>query len=122
MHTALLWSAVASYGLGVVLVLPSVKRRRPHLSPWSLAALGLGLLLHAGALVVTTAETGRLQLTDVRSALSLFVFTVTTAFFLVYLRYRTTSLGIFMPPFVFVNQYIRERKDNSPAVNADRPG
>ena len=102
MHTALLWSAVASYGLGIVLVLPSVRRRRPHLSPWSLGALGLGLLLHAAALAVTTAETGRLQLTDVRSALSLFVFTVTTAFFLAYLRYRITSLGIFMLPFVFV--------------------
>lgn len=102
MHTALLWCAVAFYGLGIALVLPSVRRRRPHLSPWSLGALGLGLLLHAAALAVTTAQTGRLPLTDVRSALSFFVFSVTTAFFLVYLRYRITSLGIFMLPFVFV--------------------
>ena len=52
MHTALLWCAVAFYGLGILLVLPSVRRRRPRLSPWSLGALGLGLLLHAAALAV----------------------------------------------------------------------
>jgi ABC-type uncharacterized transport system permease subunit len=101
-YTGLLWSAVAFYGLGFVLTLPSVRRRRPRLSPWSLAALGLGLLLHAAALAVSTAQAGRLQLADVRSALSLFVFTVTAAFFLVYLKYPITSLGIFMLPFVFV--------------------
>ncbi len=102
MHTALLWCAVAFYGLGIVLIFPSVRQRRPRLSPWSLVALGLGLLLHAAALAVTTTQTGRLPLTDVRSALSFFTFSVTTAFFLVYLRYRITSLGIFMLPFVFV--------------------
>ncbi len=102
MYTGLLWCAVAFYGLGFVLILPSVRRRRPRLSPWSLGALGLGLLLHAAALAVNTAQAGRLQLTDVRSALSLFVVTVTAAFFLVYLKYPITSLGIFMLPFVFV--------------------
>jgi len=101
-YTALLWSAVAFYGLGFVLVLPSVRRRRPRLSPWSLGALGVGLSLHAAALAANTVHAGRLQLTDVRSALSFFVFTVTAAFFLVYLRYPITSLGIFMLPFVFV--------------------
>jgi ABC-type transport system involved in cytochrome c biogenesis permease subunit len=59
-------------------------------------------LLHAAALALATIDTNRLPLTDVRSALSFFAFGVTTAFFLVYLRYRTTSLGIFMLPFVFV--------------------
>jgi ABC-type uncharacterized transport system permease subunit len=101
-YPALLWSAVVFYGLGFVLILPSVRRRRPRLSPWSLGALGLGLFLHAAALAVNTAQAGRPQLTDVRSALSFFVFTVTAAFFLVYLRYPITSLGIFMLPFVFV--------------------
>jgi ABC-type transport system involved in cytochrome c biogenesis permease subunit len=62
----------------------------------------VGLLLHAAALALTTFQTGRLPLTDVRSALSLFAFSLTAAFFLVYLRYRVTSLGIFMLPFVFV--------------------
>lgn len=102
MHTALLWCAVAFYGVGILLILPSVRRRRPRLSPASLGALGLGLLLHAAALALTTLATGRLPLTDVRSALSFFAFSVTTAFFLVYLRYRITSLGIFMLPFVLV--------------------
>jgi ABC-type transport system involved in cytochrome c biogenesis permease subunit len=102
MHTALLWSAVAFYGLGTVLVLSSLRRSRLRLSPWSLGALGLGLLLHAAALAITTLQTHRLPLTDVHSAVSFFAFSVTTAFFLVYLRYPITSLGIFMLPFVFV--------------------
>jgi len=102
MRAALLWCAVALYGLGTLLVLPSVRRRRPRLSSGSLGALGAGLLLHAAALALATIDTNRLPLTDVRSALSFFAFGVTTAFFLVYLRYRTTSLGIFMLPFVFV--------------------
>lgn len=102
MHAALLWCAVTFYGVGILLILPSVRRRRPRLSPASLGALGLGLLLHAAALALTTLATGRLPLTDVRSALSFFAFSVTTAFFLVYLRYRITSLGIFMLPFVLV--------------------
>lgn len=102
MHTTLLWCAVGFYGLGIVLILPSITHRRPRLSAWSLGALGLGLFVHATALTAAAAQTGRLPLTDVRSAVSFFAFSVTTAFFLVYLRYRITSLGIFMLPFVFV--------------------
>jgi cytochrome c-type biogenesis protein CcsB len=43
-----------------------------------------------------------LPVTDVRSTLSFYAFLVTLAFFFLYLRYRITSLGLFMLPFVFV--------------------
>jgi len=102
MHGVLLWCGVAFYGLGILLILPSVARRRPSLSSASLTALGLGLCLHAASLSVAAAQLRRLPVTDVRSALSFLGFNVTLAFFLVYLRYRITSLGIFMLPFVFV--------------------
>jgi cytochrome c-type biogenesis protein CcsB len=102
MHVALLWVALAFYGLGIVLTLPSVIQRRPSLSHASLAALGLGLISHGAAIAVQAAETYRLPVVDVRSALSLFSFLATMAFFLVYLRYRITSLGIFMLPLAFV--------------------
>jgi len=102
MYDTLLWTALGLYGLGMVLILPSVKRRRPSLSPAPLGALGLGLLAHAGALAVAAARLHRLPVTDVRSALSFYAFLVTLAFFLVYLRYRIVSLGLFMLPLVFL--------------------
>lgn len=102
MNVAVLWAAVAFYGLGILLTLPTLVRRRPALPPASLAALGLGLLLHAGSLVSSAVPIHRLPVTDVRSALSFFSFLVTLAFFFVYLRYRIASLGIFMLPLVFL--------------------
>lgn len=102
MRTALSWCALIFYGLGILLTLPSVVRGRPSLSSTALGALALGLLLHAGALAVAASQIHRLPVTDVRSALSFFAFNVTLTFFLVYLRYRITSLGVFMLPFVFV--------------------
>lgn len=102
MSTAFLWIALALYGLGISLTLPSVKRRRPALSPATLGAVGLGLFFHAASLAWHTVELQRLPVTDVRSALSSFAFLATLAFFFVYLRYRITSLGLFMLPLVFV--------------------
>jgi cytochrome c-type biogenesis protein CcsB len=102
MHDTFLWTALAFYGLGILLIVPSVKRRRPSLSPASLGALGLGLLAHAGALATEAARIHRLPVTDVSSALSFYAFLVTLAFFFVYLRYRIVSLGLFMLPLVFL--------------------
>jgi cytochrome c-type biogenesis protein CcsB len=102
MHDACLWTALVFYGLGILLIVPSVKRRRPSLTPASLGALGLGLLAHAGALAAEAARMHRLPVTDVRSALSFYAFLVTLAFFFVYLRYRIVSLGLFMLPLVFL--------------------
>jgi cytochrome c-type biogenesis protein CcsB len=102
MHDACVWMALASYALGLSLIVPSVVRRRPSLSPASLVALGIGLVAHAGALAVEAARFHRLPVTDVRSALSFYAFLVTVAFFFVYLRYRIISLGLFMLPLVFL--------------------
>jgi cytochrome c-type biogenesis protein CcsB len=102
MQVALLWIALVLYGVGTLLLIPSVVNRRPTISTASLGALGLGLLAHAGAITWEAAQIHRLPVTDVRSALSFYAFLVTLAFFFVYLRYRITSLGLFMLPFVFV--------------------
>ena len=102
MQVALLWIALVLYGLGTLLLIPSVVNRRPTISSASLGALGLGLLAHAGAIAWEAARIHRLPLTDVRSTLSFYAFLVTLAFFFLYLRYRITSLGLFMLPFVFV--------------------
>ncbi len=102
MNAAVLWTAVGLYGLGLALTLPSVIHRRPRLPAASLAALAAGLVLHGASLAQTALASGRLPVGDVRSALSLFSFLVTLAFFLAYLRYRIASLGLFMLPLVFL--------------------
>jgi cytochrome c-type biogenesis protein CcsB len=102
MQVALVWVGLALYGLGTLLLIPSVVNRRPAISTASLAALGLGLLAHAGAIVFEAVHIHRLPVTDVRSALSFYAFLMTLAFFFLYLRYRITSLGLFMLPFIFV--------------------
>ena len=106
MHVAFFWAALALYGGGIILALPSVKRGRPSLPPASLVALGVGLLSHAAGLIGMAALIHRLPVTDVRSALSFFAFLGTLAFFLVYLRYRISALGILMLPLVFVLTFI----------------
>jgi ABC-type transport system involved in cytochrome c biogenesis permease subunit len=102
LHSALLWTAIAFYGIGIALGLPSFLRRRLTVSTASLGALGFGLLAHAAALALETATIHRLPIMDVRDALSVFSFLATTAFFLLYLRYKIASLGIFMLPLAFV--------------------
>jgi len=96
------WLAVGLYAVGLLLALPAMMRRRPSIGTAALTALGFGLAAHCWALVTVGVESHRLPVTDVRSALSFFAFLVTLAFFLVYLRYRIASLGIFMLPLVFV--------------------
>ena len=102
MHVMFLWAALTLYGVGIVLILPSVIRGRPSLSTAALAALGLGLLSHAAGLLAWAIQIHRLPVTDVRSALSFFSFLATLAFFFAYLRYRITALGVFMLPLVFL--------------------
>ena len=117
MHVALLWLALILYAVGIALTFPSVIRRRPALTPTALGALGLGLLAHATVLALETVEIHRLPVTDVRSALSFFSFLATLAFFLVYLRYRITALGLFMLPLVFVLTLISALHPGRPFAN-----
>lgn len=123
MQVALLSVALILYGVGIILTLPSVIRRRPSLTSASLGAVGLGLLTHGAALAWQTFQTHHLPLVDVRGALSVFSFLATTAFFLVYLRYRITSLGIFMLPLAFVLTLISAiRTETLPATPGFRGG
>ncbi len=102
MHAILLWAALGFYFAGIVLMVPSVLRRHPVLSPAALGALGIGLALHASSLAVRALSLHRVPVIDVQSTLSFYGFLVTLAFFLAYLRYRINVLGIFMLPLVFV--------------------
>src|SRR5438309_11267447 len=98
MQATLLWLALAVYGLGILLTIPSVIRRRASLHPASLVALAIGLILHGAAFLIPAIEAHRLPVSDVRTALSFFALLVTGAFFFVYLGYRIAALGVFMLP------------------------
>ena len=102
MHSVLLWSALALYFAGILLTVPSVMQQRRSLPRAAMAALGAGLAFHAFSLALQGLRLHRLPIIDVQSALSVFGFLVTLAFFLAYLRYRVNVLGIFMLPLVFV--------------------
>jgi ABC-type uncharacterized transport system permease subunit len=102
MSVILLWAALGLYGLGILLTLPGLLRRRPSLPRVALGALVAGLVAHATSLAASAAKIHHLPVTDVRSAISFFAFDLTLAFFLVYLRYHIASLGLFMLPFVFL--------------------
>lgn len=114
MHQDPLWFALAFYGLGIVLTLPSLRHGRPELSTLALAALALGLALNGAALVTAALRVHRLPVIDVQSALSFLAFNVTLAFFLVYRRTRITWVGALILPFVFVMIFVA-------AVNPGRP-
>ena len=88
MHDACVWMALSFYALGILLIVPSVVRRRPALSPASLGALGIGLTAHAAALTMEAARIHRLPVADVRSALSFYAFLVTLAFLFVLVWFR----------------------------------
>ena len=86
----LLWAALFLYGLGVLLILPSVVRRRPALPRVALVALAGGLLLHGISLELAAVRLHHLPITDVRAAVSFLAFDVTLAFF-----YRfTCAIGL----------------------------
>ncbi|HLI33766.1 MAG TPA: cytochrome c biogenesis protein CcsA [Terriglobia bacterium] len=102
MHPGLLWCALALYGLGIVLALPSIALGRAPLSSAALTALSLGLILNAASLVVAALRLHRLPVIDIQSALSFFAFNTTLAFFLAYRRYKVTWLGVLILPFVFL--------------------
>jgi ABC-type uncharacterized transport system permease subunit len=114
MQVVFLWIGLVFYGLGTFLLVPSVLKRRPLISAASLTALGLGLLAHGSSIAVQAVRIHRLPVIDVRSALSVYAFLVTLAFFLLYLRYRRTSLGLFMLPMVFVLTLISALRPERP--------
>ncbi|MGH9470758.1 MAG: cytochrome c biogenesis protein CcsA, partial [Terriglobia bacterium] len=101
MHPAFLWSALAFYGLGIVLSLPSAFLGRAVLSPAAISALTVGLVLNGAELVIAAVQLHRLPVMDVQSALSFLAFNVALAFLLLYRRYYITWLGVLVLPFVF---------------------
>jgi cytochrome c-type biogenesis protein CcsB len=98
----LLKIVVVGYVASTVLFLLNVLASRPRLSRianWTL--LGV-LVVHAAEIVVRWVERGITPVTNVAEALSLFSWLLVAGYFLVLLRYRIRTLGMFVSPLAVV--------------------
>lgn len=102
----LLWLriAVLFYAVGLLYALAAVSRPCNWLTKHVVKILSYGMLLHFVSLAETTEASGHLSLTllSTHESESLLAFLILAFFMIVYIRYRTTSPGIFVFPLVFL--------------------
>ena len=103
-ESSILWLRVATglYSLGLLDAIITVLRRREQLFRAALAAFGLGALFQLVSLVEQGLLQHHLPVNDIFETTSLCAFVITIAFFVVYWRYKTESLSVFVFPLVFV--------------------
>ncbi|HEX8925911.1 MAG TPA: cytochrome c biogenesis protein CcsA [Terriglobales bacterium] len=99
----LLWLRVAAvlYGLGFIYVLSQLRSKDAPLSRFAVPTVGLGLIFHFVSIVETTYFNGYQHLLDIRHAESALALLIMIIFMGVFVRYRTTSPGVFVLPLVF---------------------
>ncbi len=100
----LFWLRVATafYGAGLGYALIALLLRRDALSPKVMPVLAPGWVLHGVALVETIVLFGRGSLFSIHQSESLLGWILMGFFLSMYLRYRTTSPGLFVIPVVFL--------------------
>lgn len=98
----LLWLrlAVVFYGLGLVYSLLLLSKRGDVLSRIAGPAVGLGMTFQLVSLVEFAVLEGKIT-ASVHHSESLLAFVIMVVFMIFFLRYRTTSTGIFVFPLVF---------------------
>jgi ABC-type transport system involved in cytochrome c biogenesis permease subunit len=103
-ESSILWLRVATglYSLGLLDAIITVLRRREQLFRVALASFGLGALFHLVSLVEQGLLQHHLPVNDIFETTSVCAFAITISFFVVYWRYKTESLSIFVFPLVFV--------------------
>jgi len=95
--------AVVFYGLGLLYALLSLTRRHEILNRIIMPVIGIGFILHLVSLVEHYVLMGRLDSPNsIHTSESLLAFLLMVFFTGVFLRYRTTSPGIFVFPLVFL--------------------
>ena len=100
----LIWLRVAlvCYGVGLLYSLLVVARRREVWARITIPALWLGAIFHFVSLVESAVEWGRLTPASAGETESLLAFLMMAFFLVVWLKYRTLSLGILIFPLVFL--------------------
>jgi ABC-type transport system involved in cytochrome c biogenesis permease subunit len=94
--------AVAFYAVGLLYSLLLLGKRGNLLAKVVEPAVGLGLIFHFVSLVEYTVVIGRLSWASVHYSESLLAFVAMVVFFIFFVGYRTTSLGVVIFPIVFV--------------------
>ena len=102
----LLWLriSVLFYAVGLLYALAAVSRPCNWLTKYVVRILSYGMLLHFVSLAETAVVTGHFSLTmmSIHESESFLAFMILAFFMIVYIRYRTTSPGIFVFPLVFL--------------------
>jgi ABC-type uncharacterized transport system permease subunit len=94
--------AVAIYGAGLAYALYALLLRREAFSKSLMPVLAPGWVLHGVALTEVAVMYGRGALFTIHQSESLLAWVLTGLFLAMYVRYRTTSPGLFVVPVVFL--------------------
>jgi ABC-type transport system involved in cytochrome c biogenesis permease subunit len=94
--------AVAFYAVGLLYSLLLLGKRGNLLAKVVEPAVGFGLIFHFVSLVEYTVLIGRLSWASIHYSESLLAFIAMVVFFIFFVGYRTTSLGIVIFPIVFI--------------------
>ena len=94
--------AVAFYAVGLLYSLLLLGKRGNLLARVVEPAVGFGLIFHFISLVEYTVLIGRLSWASIHYSESLLAFLAMVVFFIFFVGYRTTSLGVVIFPIVFV--------------------
>ncbi len=118
----LIWLRVAAvlYGLGLLDMLLQLRPRSTRLSRLAEPLVGLGLIFHFVAFVETVYFSGYQNLLTIKHAESGLALLIAAAFMFMFVRFRTTSPGIFVFPLVFLLTFasaIAERPVRSQRVS-----
>lgn len=116
----LLWLRFATvlYGAGLLYALLILTKRGEWLSRIAVPAVGLGMVLHLVSLTEIAVLNGYDTLLTIRHAESALALLIGVAFMFLFVRYRTTSPGIFMFPLMFFLTFISEAAQRPTAATS----
>lgn len=100
----LLWLRVATvfYGIGLLYTLFTLTRRSETLSRIIMPVMGTGFVFQFVSLTENFLQTGHFAFVPIHHSESLLAFLIMVFLFAAFLRYRNTTLGIFVFPVVFL--------------------
>jgi ABC-type uncharacterized transport system permease subunit len=98
--------AVVCYGVGLLYSLLLLSKKGNLLAKVVEPAVGLGLIFHFVSLVESTVLIGHVALASIHYSESLLAFLAMVVFFVFFVGYRTTTLGIVIFPIVFILTFV----------------
>jgi len=106
MHVLLLRLALGLYSVGLAhSILSILKKKQTFFGPAAIAAL-IGFVLHAASIGLRWYELQYIPLTQRYESFSFVAAVAVLGFFLAYLKYRITSLGVFAFPAIFIMTFM----------------